>query len=70
MICGNPPETLQRYRALLQHDSTCVDAWLNLGIALARAGNKAAARQAWQRVLHYNPDHPHARAYVQQLQAP
>jgi hypothetical protein len=43
------------------------DAWLNLGIAAARLGDYAGARQAWETVLRLAPDRADARDLLRRL---
>lgn len=65
----DPGAALQHYRVALRQDSTLVGAWLNAGIAHARAGDYPAAREAWQRVLTLEAGHPQAREYLARISA-
>lgn len=66
---GNTDEAIRRYQAILRQDPTLASVWLNLGVAYADGGNKAAARQAWENVLKYAPDDPAATSYLASLDA-
>ena len=66
-VLGDTPGAIQRYETILRYDSTFTDTWLNLGVAYAQSSRYEDARQAWERVLKLAPDHPEARAYLDQL---
>lgn len=66
---GRVGAALRQYETVLRQDSARVDAWVNTGIAYARAGDPAAARAAWERALAIEPNHTAARSYLAGLSA-
>jgi Tfp pilus assembly protein PilF len=51
----------------LQLDPQDADAWNNLGALLARGGQTAAARSAFEPALNIQPDHAQAKANLARL---
>lgn len=64
---GELDAALAHYQLILEQDSSYVGAWVNSGIAHARAERTEAAREAWENALHFDPDHADARAYLSSL---
>ena len=60
-------ETLRRASALPGAGATVFD---NLGLVLLRRGDRAGAREAFQRAVQLAPDDPRARTHLQGLGAP
>lgn len=48
---GKAAEALELYQSHLKQDPTFAGGWFNLGLLQARAGQKEAARAAWQQAL-------------------
>ena len=67
LAMGDTANAILRYRQVLSLDSTFADGWLNLGVAYAQAGERDAARRAWQQALRFEPGHGEAKAYLAQL---
>lgn len=67
LAMGDTTQAIARYEVLLRQDSTFADGWLNLGVVHAMAGDREAARAAWQQALRYDPDHAEAQAYLTRL---
>ncbi|MGH7456110.1 MAG: tetratricopeptide repeat protein, partial [bacterium] len=67
LIKGDTTRAINQYRMILQHDSTLVDIWLNLGIVYALSKQIENARQAWLHALKHQPNHPAAKAYLAKL---
>jgi tetratricopeptide (TPR) repeat protein len=67
LLKGDTTRAINQYRMILQHDSTLVDIWLNLGIVYALSKQIENARQAWLNALKHQPNHPAARAYLAKL---
>ncbi len=63
----NFERALEEYESVLDRDPKYVDAWVNMGIALARTGQKEAARRAWQKALQYKPNQPRVKEYLANL---
>ena len=61
-------EAITAYRRALHLDpKRPAPIWFNLGVGYANAGNLEAARQAWENVLQYDPDHEMATSYLGKL---
>lgn len=67
LILGDTTEAERQYGLILEHDSTFVDVWLNLGVVYALAGKKESARDAWQNALKFDPGNPMANAYLKKI---
>ena len=67
---GDFKRALGEYNAVLQHDESFVPAWINAGIALARIGQRDAARVSWQTALRHDPGNEVAREYLAGLPPP
>ncbi|MCI0698978.1 tetratricopeptide repeat protein [candidate division KSB1 bacterium] len=67
LIKGDTTRAINQYHMILQHDSTLVDIWLNLGIVYALSRQIENARRAWLNALKHQPNHPAARAYLAKL---
>jgi arylsulfatase A-like enzyme len=52
------PEAIAHYRRCLELDPAEQDAWLNLGVALAKTGDVAGALEQYEALLGLNPEHP------------
>lgn len=61
---------LNEYNVILQEDDTFVPAWINAGIALARIGQRDAARAAWEAAIRNDPENEVAREYLRGLRPP
>lgn len=61
---------LDEYDLILRQDETFVPAWINAGIALARIGQREAARDAWEAALRHDPENEQAREYLRGLPPP
>ncbi len=55
---GDTTEALRRYRSILAQDSTIVEAWLNLYVFYDQTGNQRRSREALDRAVAIDPDHP------------
>lgn len=64
---GKTEEAIKRFQAILSADESMVDAWLNLGLAFATAGNCENARLSWQRALDHRPGNATATKYLEGL---
>ena len=67
---GDAASAQAHYQFILQRRPESAETWLGLGVALAQQGQLDKARQAWQTVLRYAPDHAEAKAYLARLDAP
>jgi tetratricopeptide (TPR) repeat protein len=67
---GDTLEALNRYRGLIEIDSTLTDIWLNIGTVHALSSDYDEARRAWETALDYEPGHPEAIRYLAQLPPP
>ena len=61
---GKTKQAIQRFQNIVQANETLVDAWINLGLAHAVAGNCEPAREAWNTALKHRPDDPTAKKYL------
>jgi len=61
---GNTQQAIQRFQNIVQTDETLADAWINLGLAHAVAGNCEAARRAWNTALTHRPGDATAKKYL------
>lgn len=59
----------RQFRFILQRDSTHAEAWLNLGLVYAQAGQSQAANRAFQQAFRYGADQPAIQAFRQRMQA-
>jgi tetratricopeptide (TPR) repeat protein len=67
MLHGDTAKALDRYFRILKYDSTYADAWLNLGVAYAKAGKKKQAQYAWKNAQKYAPDDSVSKVYLERL---
>lgn len=61
---------LGEYKVILRQDESFVPAWINAGIALARIGQRDAARVSWETALRHDPENKAAREYLAGLPPP
>ena len=61
---GDFKRALGEYNELLRQDESFVPAWINAGIALARIGQRDAARVSWQTALRLDPGNEIAQEYL------
>ncbi len=64
---GDTAEALNRYQAVVEKDSTLIDALLNLGVVYANMGNYRQAESAWKSIIKQRPNHQVARTYLSRL---
>ena len=67
---GDSEAAQAHYRFILQRRPESAEAWLGLGVALAQQNQFEEAKEAWQTVLRYAPDHTEAKAYLARLNEP
>lgn len=61
---GKTKQAIQRFQNIVQADETLVDAWINLGLAYAVAGNCESARRAWNTALTHRSGDATAKKYL------
>lgn len=64
---GNVRGAIERYYAAVEHDHQFLEAWTQLGCALAEIDDTVAARDAFQVALDLHPDFPDAHFHLAQL---
>jgi len=60
-------EAFAQLKRALELNPNDADGWNNLGAMLARGGQTAAARSAYQRALAIDPNHAQAKANLARL---
>jgi Flp pilus assembly protein TadD len=64
---GQSEEAFAEQKRALELDPQDADSWNNLGAMLARGGQNAAARAAFEHALQIQPDHAQAKANLARL---
>jgi tetratricopeptide (TPR) repeat protein len=64
---GNIEAGISRYQSILRIRPEMVEAWLNLGVAYANAGQYADARATWEKGLEIDPQNRSLRQYLAEL---
>jgi tetratricopeptide (TPR) repeat protein len=64
---GNALGAIERYYSAIEHDPRFLEAWTQLGCALAEVGQRDAAQQALEIALDLHPDFPDAHFHLAQL---
>lgn len=57
---GFVSKAIEVYRQLLEHHPKSIMGYINLGVSLVRSGDSEAGKQAWQKAIEIDPDHPSA----------
>jgi Tfp pilus assembly protein PilF len=58
---GRYAEAIDQLKKAVHRDATNPDAWTNLGVAQVKAGDRAHARDSFERALRIDPAHAVAR---------